>query len=193
MSTEQTSLPSPLVRFSDEEFFQFCQRHRDLRIERTSTGDLIVVPPTGGRTGRRNFLLVAQLAAWCDTDGTGVAFDSSTGFRLPLGGERSPDASWVRRDRWDALTDEEREQFPPLAPDFVVELRSKSDNLESLKEKMDEYMRNGVRLGWLIDPYGRTVWVYRPDNPVETLDTPVRLSGDPELPGFDLTLDALWA
>jgi Uma2 family endonuclease len=201
MRDEIESLTSPLVlhlgeglvRLSDDEFYRFCQLHRDLRFERTRDGDLIVMPPTGGKTGRRNTSLTAQLATWSELDGSGVAFDSSTGFRLPLGGDRSPDASWVRRGRWEALTSEEREQFPPLAPDFVVELRSKSDSVDDLKVKMREYVRNGVRLGWLIDPYSRTVWVYRPKRRVERLDAPSTLSGDPELLGFELRLDQIWA
>ena len=181
-----------LVRLSDDEFFRFCQLHRDLRFERTRNGDLIIMPPTGGETGRRNTSLTVQLANWSDTDGTGVTFDSSTGFRLPLGGDRSPDASWIRRERWDALTAEQRKRFPPLAPDFVIELRSESDTLDDLKAKMSEYIENGVRLGWLLDPSTRIAWVYTGDGKITQVDAPESLSGDPVLPGFVLRLEPIW-
>lgn len=185
-------LGQALLRLSDDEFYRFCQLHRDLRFERTRNGDLIVMPPTGGETGRRNTSLTAQLANWSDTDGRGVTFDSSTGFRLPLGGERSPDVSWVRQERWDALTPEQRKQFPPLAPDFVIELRSESDSLDELKAKMAEYIENGVRLGWLLDPSTRTAWIYTGDGEVRTLEAPETLSGEPVLPGFTLRLAKVW-
>ena len=201
MSMDQaTALTPPIVlhlgpvltRLSDSEFFELCQLNREWRIERTAIGDLIIRPPTGGNTGRRNLSLSAQLSTWSEADGTGVGFDSSTGFRLPNGAERSPDASWVRNERWDALEESEREQFPPLAPDFVAELRSRTDSLDSLQEKMTEYVDHGVRLGWLIDPYSYTVWVYRPGAPVEKLDSPTTVSADPELPGFVLRLEPIW-
>jgi Uma2 family endonuclease len=200
MSIEQASITAPVIlhmgpaltRLTEDEFFELCQRNRDLRIERTRDGDLIIMPPTGGTTGRRNLAVLTQLGTWCEEDGTGIAFDSSTGFRLPKGGERSPDASWVRAERWDALSENERENFPPLAPDFVVELRSRTDRLEDLHEKMIEYLDNGVRLGWLIDPPSRAVWVYRPGVGVEKLDNPSVVSGDPELPGFELRLEPIW-
>jgi Uma2 family endonuclease len=200
MQSESMVLASPLVlhfgdaiaRLTDEEFFQFCQLHRDLRLERTRNGDLIVRPPTGGETGRRNISLSAQLENWSDADGTGIAFDSSTGFRLPLGGDRSPDAAWVLQERWDRLSAEQRASFPPLAPDFVVELRSKSDSLDDLKAKMVEYIDNGVRLGWLLDPSTRTTWVYGDDGAVVKIEEAETLSGDPVLPGFVLRLKKIW-
>jgi Uma2 family endonuclease len=200
MRNQEATLSSPLVlhlgqallRLSDEEFYRFCQLHRDLRFERTRNGDLIVMPPTGGETGRRNTSLTAQLANWSEVDGTGIAFDSSTGFRLPLGGERSPDVSWVRLERWEALTPEQRDQFPPLAPDFVVELRSKTDSLDELRAKMAEYIDNGVRLGWLLDPSTQTAWIYTGDGGVTKVDAPETLSGDPVLPGFTLQLVKIW-
>jgi Uma2 family endonuclease len=158
MTTDYNAVKEPIVlhmgpllsRLTDDEFFDFCQLNRELRIERTSDGDLIILPPTGGKTGRRNVSLATQLENWSVADGTGVTFDSSTGFRLDNGAKRSPDASWVLKSRWDALTDDEQDEFPPLAPDFVVELRSRSDSVEDLKVKMAEYIANGVRLAWLL-------------------------------------------
>jgi Uma2 family endonuclease len=177
---------------SDDEFFAFCQRNGDWRLERSASGDLIIMPPTGGHSGRRNFSLIVQFGQWSKADGTGIGFDSSTGFHLPNGADRSPDVSWVRRERWDALTEKERDEFPPIAPDFVVELRSKSDSIEDLDAKMREYVENGVGLGWLLDPSTRTVYVYRPNRERETLHDPGRMSGAPELPGFVLDLADVW-
>jgi Uma2 family endonuclease len=200
MSMDTAGIAEPIVlhmgptlsRLSDDEFYEFCQLNRDLRIERTSDGDLIIMPPTGGKTGRRNVSVTTQLEVWSESNGLGVVFDSSTGFRLPNGAKRSPDSSWVLMSRWDGLSETEQERFPPLAPDFVVELRSKADVLDELKTKMDEYIENGVRLGWLIDPSTRKVWIYRPDVPTQELDSPDTLTGDPVLPGFVLKLDAIW-
>jgi Uma2 family endonuclease len=201
MSFETTTSPSPpivlhmgsvLTRLSDSEFYEFCQLNRDWRIERTENGDLVIMPPTGGNTGRRNLSLTTQLGIWCEQDGTGIGFDSSTGFQLPNGAKRSQDASWVRRDRWDALSAQEQEEFPPLTPDFVVELRSKTDSVDDLEAKMREYVANGARLGWLIDPYLRRVMVYRPDQEPTAVEDMRALSGDPELPGFVLDLVRIW-
>jgi Uma2 family endonuclease len=192
--------PEPLIlrfgdilqKLTDHEFYEFCQLNRDLRIERTSDGDLVVMPPTGGNTGRINSALTGLLWPWVEADGTGVGFDSSTGFTLPNGAERSPDAAWVKRSRWEALTQEEREEFPPLCPDFVVELRSRTDSLRTLQAKMQEYVANGALLGWLIDPLQKKVYVYRPASEVVCLDDPKTISGDPVLPGFVLDLQRLW-
>lgn len=181
-----------LQRMSDDEFFQFCMLHPDLRIERTSEGDLIIMPPTGGETGHRNFELTALFANWVHRDGTGVGFDSSTVFKLPNGANRSPDVSWVRRDRWEALSHDQRKKFPPLCPDFVLELRSESDRLVTLQNKMQEYIDNGAQLGWLVDPAQRKVWIYRPNAVVECLENPTSVSGDPVLPGFVLPLESIW-
>lgn len=181
-----------LARMSDEEFFAFCQRNRDWRIERSASGDLIIMPPTGGHSGRRNFSLIVQFGQWSKADGTGIGFDSSTGFHLPNGADRSPDVSWVRRDRWDALTDAQRDEFPPIAPDFVMELRSKTDSIEDLHTKMQEYLDNGVSLGWLLDPSTRTVYIYRPNAELKVLKDPAQVSGDPELRGFVLDLADVW-
>src|SRR5436309_7762845 len=183
--------PSKL-RMNDEEFFEFCQLNPALRIERTSEGDIIVMAPTGGKTGRQNAKLIVALGNWAVRDGTGQVFDSSTEFILPNRAGRSPDASWIRNERWNSLTAKEQEQFPPLCPDLVVELRSRTDSLADLKSKMDEYINNGAQLGWLIDPLERKVNVYRPGAIPEVLDDPKEVSGEPLLPGFVLDVQALW-
>ncbi|MGB9181803.1 MAG: Uma2 family endonuclease [Pyrinomonadaceae bacterium] len=182
-----------LKKLTDEEFFEFCQLNKDLRIELTSAGDLIVMPPTGGKTGSRNFHLIVKFGVWAEKDGTGLGFDSSTVFSLPNGAKRSPDLAWVRKERWDALTDVEREKFPPLCPDFVIELRSHTDSLAVLKSKMEEYIENGAQLGWLIDPVKKKVYVYRPQASVEILDNPQSVSGEPLLNGFALELEKIWS
>jgi Uma2 family endonuclease len=181
----------PAAPLDDDELLELCAMNRDLRIERTKEGELIIMSPTGGETGRRNFALIGQLAAWVARDGGGIGFDSSTGFILPNGAERVPDAAWVRRERWDALTPEQRRKFVPLCPDFVVELRSSSDDLAELQAKMEEYLSCGARLGWLIDADARRVLVYRPGRAVEALDDAATVAGDPELPGLVLNLAAL--
>ena len=181
-----------MKRMSEDEFFEFCQHNPDLRLERTAEGDLIIMPPTGGETGRSNFDLITLFGIWVHNDGTGAGFDSSTVFRLPNGADRSPDVAWVRRDRWETLTPEEREKFPPLCPDFVIELRSYTDRLAPLKEKMEEYISNGAQLGWLIDPLEKKVWVYRPNIEAECLDHPDSVSGDPVLRSFVLPMERIW-
>jgi Uma2 family endonuclease len=182
----------PVVNMTDAQFFDFCQLNRELRIERTATGDLIIMPPTGSATGGRNFKLTQQLANWTDQDGTGIGFDSSTGFTLPNGAKRSPDAAWIKLDRWNQLTEEEQERFAPISPDFVVELRSPSDSLTDLQVKMQEYIENGVQLGWLIDRPQRQVFIYRANASVEQLDNPDNLNGELVLPGFVLDLSKIW-
>jgi Uma2 family endonuclease len=179
-------------KMSDHEFFEFCQVNRDWRIERTSEGDLVIMPPTGGTTGKTNQSLAMLLGIWAKADGTGIPFDSSTGFRLPNCAKRSPDAAWVRRERWESLTRQEQDEFPPLCPDFVVELRSPTDNLRSLHAKMREYIANGATLGWLIDPIERKVHIYQPAADVRCLDNPSTVSGEPLLRGFALDLRELW-
>lgn len=181
----------PRRRFSDEEFAAFCAENRDLRVEMNSEGEMIIMLPVVSRGGKRNFYLTGRFAAWAETDGTGVGFDSSTGFTLPNGAKRSPDVSWVRRERWDALTAEQQDEFAPLCPDFAVELRSKFDRLKTLQKKMAEYIACGAQLGWLIDPLEQKVHVYRPDAPVEVLDRPAEISGEPLLRGFTLKLDGI--
>jgi Uma2 family endonuclease len=184
---------SPVLEMTDEQFYQFCQLNRDLRIERTATGDLIIMPPTGGETGNRNFILNTLLGAWALADGTGKGFDSSTGFTLPNGAKRSPDAAWVTLERWRQLTDAQRKELPPLCPDFVVELRSQTDSLVPLQEKMQEYIENGARLGWLIDADNRRVYIYRPQQEIEVLENPSTVSGEPVLHGFTLNVQQLWS
>ena len=182
----------PVVRLSDDEFFEFCQLNRDLRIERNAGGGITIMPPAGGETSDRNSEINMQLRLWAKRDGTGVTFDSSGGFVLPNEAMLSPDAAWVSRDRFEALTAEQRTKFPPLCPDFVIELRSPTDSLPVLRSKMQEYIDNGARLGWLIDPREGQVHVYRPGSPVEFLQQPQNVSADPVLPGFTLDMADIW-
>ena len=179
-------------KMTEEDFFQLCGANPELRIERSSKGDLIVMSPAGAKTGNRNLKIGARLDVWAESDGTGLAFDSSAGFVLPNGAERAPDAAWVRRSRWDQLTEEQQEAFAPLCPDFVVELLSPSDNLKDVQAKMDEYMANGAQLGWLIDPFEKRVYVYRPVEAPACLDHPESVSGEPLLRGFTLHLRQVW-
>lgn len=182
----------PVIDMTDEQFYLFCQANPDLRIERTAEGEIIVMAPAGGATGHRNADLTAQLQIWAKRQGEGIVFDSSTGFNLPNGATRAPDAAWIRRTRLAVLAPEEKERFLPLCPDFVVELCSPSDRLQNVQEKMQEYIDNGARLGWLIEPQPRSVYVYRPQQPMLHLQDPATLSGDPILPGFVLDLATLW-
>ena len=181
----------PSLELTDEQFEKICQANRDLKLERTAKGDLVIMALTGGDTGRRNIKLSARLENWSDESNLGVAFDSSTGFRLPNGAIRSPDAAWVRLDRWQALTSEQRQKFVPLCPDFVVELASPSDEVEDIREKMQEYLANGLQLGWLIAPATQTVEIYRPNQPIEILNQPATLSGENILPEFVLNLTGI--
>lgn len=183
---------SPVIEMTDDQFFELCQLNRDLRIERTAKGELIIMPPAGSETGNRNSKLIQQLANWTDKDGTGIEFDSSSGFTLPNGATRSPDAAWIKLERWNALPPEQQIKFAPICPDFVVELRSPSDTLQSLKDKLQEYIDNGVALGWLIDRQNRQVYIYRPQQAVVCLDNPSTLSGESLLPGFVLDLSKIW-
>ncbi len=183
---------SGLANMSRDEFFEFCQLNRDLRIERTAEGDLVIMTPAGAESGRRNFEISLQLGIWSKQDGGGIGFDSSTGFWLPNGAERSPDASWIQRQRWESLSENDREKFPRLVPDFVIELRPKSDRLNRVRAKLKEFIDQGVRLGWLIDPIERRVEIYRPGQEPIVLDNPVSVAGDPELPGFTLDLRPIW-
>ncbi|MEH2449937.1 Uma2 family endonuclease [Nostoc sp.] len=183
----------PSMQMTDEQFFDFCQVNRDLRIERNQFGEISIMPPTGGKTGNRNFSIAGQLYVWAEKDGTGVFFDSSTGFKLSTGADRSPDVSWMKLERWNSLSAEQQEKFVPLCPDFVVELRSLSDNLKPLKEKMQEYIREpGVQLGLLIDRKHRRVYIYRPGVPEECLENPATVSGELVLPGFVLNMSKVW-
>ncbi|HSF76506.1 Uma2 family endonuclease [Microcoleus sp. MON2_D6] len=182
----------PKLQMTDDEFFEFCQINSELRIERNKSGELLIMPPTGGTTGNRSGSVFGELYIWARQDGTGMCFDSSTGFKLSMG-DRSPDASWIKLERWNTLSPEQQDKFPPICPDFVVELRSASDNLKPLQEKMQEYMREpGVQLGWLIDRKNRRVYIYRPGLPEECLENPATVSGDPVLPGFVLNMSKIW-
>lgn len=181
-----------IIQLTDEQFFALCQINENLRFERTATGELIIMPPTGGETGNRNGKITQQLFNWADLDKSGVAFDSSTGFKLPNGADRSPDASWVNLERWNTLTLKQKEKFPPLTPDFVIELLSPSDSLKLGQEKMQEYLDNGIRLGWLINRKSQQVEIYRPRQAVEVLTSPTTLLGEDVLSGFVLNLDSIW-
>ncbi|MBO0800914.1 MAG: Uma2 family endonuclease [Blastocatellia bacterium] len=199
-TTDLLTVPQPVTldfnpvlrKINDDDFFEFCLANRDLRIERTKEGELIVMPPTGGETGGSNFELTGVFRNWVKSDGTGKGFDSSTAFMLPNGAIRSPDLSWVKFERWNDLTSEDRKKFPPICPDFVIELRSPTDSIIVLKEKMEEYIENGAQLGWLIDPLAKKVYIYRPQLQVEVLENPTRVSGDPLLKGFALEMKEIW-
>ncbi|NJN12050.1 MAG: Uma2 family endonuclease [Richelia sp. RM2_1_2] len=191
-------LSSPLLlqfpsSMTDEQFFELCQINRDLRIERNKNGEISIMSPTGSETGNRNVNIAGQLWVWSEEDVTGICFDSSTGFKLSTGAERSPDVSWIKLERWNSLSQEQQQKFAPICPDFVIELRSASDNLKPLQEKMQEYMQEpGIQLGWLIDRKNHKVYVYHPQMPVECLDNPHTLSGEDVLPGFILNMSKVW-
>ena len=182
----------PAIEMTDDEFFALCQLNRDLRFERTSQGDIIIMPPTGAATGNRNAEITAQLRNWAKQDGTGAVFDSSTGFKLPNGADRSPDAAWILRSRLATLTVEQKNKFAPICPDFVIELLSPTDILAATQEKMTEYIENGAQLGWLIDPEMRQTHVYRPRQSVVILENVAEIAADPELSGFILDLREIW-
>jgi Uma2 family endonuclease len=187
------NLPSTLkLTISHEQFVQLAWVNQNLQLERTATGELIVMPPTGSDTGNKNADILGQLWLWNRQTQLGQIFDSSSGFHLPNGADRSPDVSWIGQDRWDTLTPEEKSGFAPLCPDFVLELRSKHDSLESLQQKMQEYQENGAKLGWLIDRSRKKVEIYRPKKSVEVQNSPNSLSGKDILPGFTLDLSEIW-
>ncbi len=182
----------PPADMTDDQFFEFCRINPDLRIERAADGKVIIMSPAGGRTGARNLEIAMQLGQWAKRDGRGVAFDSSTGFRLPNGATRAPDAAWVLRARLEVLDDKAKDRFLPLCPDFVIELRSPSDDPGAIREKMEEYQANGAQLGWLIDPMDRRVYVYAGDAERREIAAPTGLSAESVLPGFVLDLTAVW-
>jgi Uma2 family endonuclease len=195
-------IPTPLAplelslsagaRLSDEAFTEVSRANPDLRLERTSEGAIVVIPPAGGETSRRNLLLAVAVARWAESDGTGVVFDSSGGFRLPNGAIRSPDVAWVQRAHLAAVPQSEKALLLPLCPDFAVELCSPTDRLDDVERKMDEYIANGARLGWLIEPATRSVFVYRPGRSPEVLHSPKTLSGNPDLSGLTVSLTEIW-
>ncbi|PZO44656.1 MAG: hypothetical protein DCF17_03760 [Shackletoniella antarctica] len=178
----------PVGTLTDEAFYQLCRANPDVKFERSAQGELVIMSPTGGESGRRNADITIDLGLWNRQTQLGYTFDSSTCFKLPNGAERSPDAAWVERSRWESLSPEQREKFPPIAPDFVIELRSASDSLPPLQAKMQEYQANGVRLGWLINPQDQQVEIYRQSSPGQVLRAPQQLSGESVLPGFTLNL-----
>jgi Uma2 family endonuclease len=180
------------IRLTEDQFMLLCQENPDLQFELTARQELVIMPPTGFETGRRNSRLTRYLDLWSEADSTGISCDSSTLFALPNGAKRSPDAAWIRRALVEQLSQEQREGVLPLCPEFVVELRSSTDRLADLQEKMHEYITNGARLGWLIDPFDKRVYVYRSDQSPEILDDPAELRGDPVLPGFVLPVRELW-
>ena len=195
MKSPTVSLNFPLdltIKLTEDNFFTLCQNNSDLQFELTASGDLIIMPPTGGETSKSNMELSYQVQSWTRQNKLGIAFDSSGVFKLPNGANRSPDVSWIKRERWEALTPEEREKFPPICPDFVIELLSPSDDLKKTQEKLVEYINNGALLGWLIDRKNRRVEIYRPKREVEILENPVSLSGEDVLPGFVLDLTQIF-
>jgi len=178
------------VGLSDRQFELLCQANLDWQLERTAKGELVIMSPVGGISGNREADLIGRLWSWNSQSQLGRVFSSSTIFRLPNGGDRSPDAAWVSLARWQALRPEEQEKFPPICPDFVIELRSGTDAIGPLQDKMQEYLNNGLPLGWSIDPQGQQVQIYRPSREVEVLSLPATLSGEAVLPGFELDLPA---
>ncbi len=190
-----TVMTIDLRRFvtTDEKFWELCVANPELRLERTAEEEVIVMPPAASETGLRGAEITSQLWQWNRRVGLGKVFDSSAGFILPNGAIRSPDSAWIRQARWDGLTRQEQARFAPICPDFVVELRSRSDELADVRNKMQEYMENGARLGWLIDPQEQRVYIYRPGHALEVLDDPEIVSGDPVLPGFQLELGGIFS
>ena len=183
---------NPIIKLTDDQFFQLCQENENIRLERTAKGELIIMSPAGGETGSSNAGLTAQIWIWNQQKKLGKVFDSSTGFKLPNNANRAPDTSWVKLERWDALTPEQKKKFPPICPDFVVELMSPSDSLKETQDKMKEYRDNGAVLGWLINRKSRQVEIYRPNQEVEILQSPTTVSSEDILPGFVLSLESIW-
>lgn len=180
------------MHWVNDQFFEFCQANKELRIERTAQGNCEIMAPTGGETSWRNSRLTTLLSIWAENEGSGVVFDSSGGFILPNNAIRSPDVSWVKKTRLATLTPEQKQRFLPLCPDFVIELRSPSDSLKTLQEKMQEYINNGTSLGWLIDTEAKHVYVFRPDQTISDLDKPELLSANDMLKGFGLDMKKVW-
>jgi Uma2 family endonuclease len=181
------------LKFTDDEFVEIVAANKDLRLELSAKGELSIMSPTGGETGNRNFEMCLDLGYWNRQNGLGKAFDSSTGFKLPNGATRSPDVSWIKIERWNALTPEQRKRFLPLCPDFVIELVSESDDLADTQAKMREYIANGLRLGWLINPKSQQVEIYRQNQEIEVLESPTSLSGEDVLLGFILDLQPIFS
>lgn len=180
---------NPITRLTTEEFYEICQVNQDIQLERSRNGELIIMSPVGGESGKKEANLIFDVSLWNHQTGLGVVFSSSTVFSLPNGGDRSPDVAWVALERWQALSQEEKQKFPPLCPDFVIELRSKGDRLKPLQTKMLEYLDCGLRLGWLINPQQQEVEIYKPQQTVQKLTIPALLSGEDILPGFSLKIE----
>jgi Uma2 family endonuclease len=183
---------NPVIQLTDDQFYQLCRANPDVKFERNAKGALIIMPPTGGETGNLNIEIATEFVLWNRQTQLGKVFDSSTCFKLPNGADRSPDVSWIKQDRWDTLTPEQKAKFPPIAPDFVLELMSPTDSLMTTQNKMQEYMENGVKLGWLINPNTHSAEIYRQGQSVEILQSPIKLLGEDILPGFALNLQLLW-
>jgi Uma2 family endonuclease len=181
-----------IIQLTDNQFYQLCRENPEIKFERNAAGELLIMSPTGGETGNINSEISADFVIWNRQTQLGICFDSSTCFKLPNGANRSPDVAWIRKERWDALTPEQKEKFPPIAPDFVLELMSPSDTLRETQEKMQEYIDNGVQLGWLINPKMRQVEIYRLGQPIEILTSPQELLGENVLPEFILNLSIIW-
>jgi len=182
----------PVIHITDEQFYELCQANPDVKFERSAAAELIIMAPTGGETGSYNSEINADFVIWNRKTQLGKVFDSSTCFKLPKGGERSPDVAWVTLERWNTLTREQQRKFPPIAPDFVLELLSPTDSLEKTQAKMQEYMNSGVRLGWLVDRDNHYVEIYRINQSVEVLRNPEQLSGEDVLPEFVLNMNIVW-
>ena len=183
---------NPIIQLTDNQFYQLCRENPEVKFERNRKGEILIMSPTGGGTGKRNFEIGIEFGMWNRQTKLGVCFDSSTCFKLPNGANRSPDVAWIQNDRWNSLTAEEQEKFPPIAPDFVLKLMSPSDSLPETQAKMQEYINNGVKLGWLINRKMRQVEIYRLGKPIEILDFPQQLSGEDILTGFILDMQIIW-
>jgi len=190
LTDDPWGIPLMGVRLSDP-FEEIVAKNPELKIEQNANGEIVFMSPTGGESGYRNLRIASQLDQWSERFG-GRSFDSSTLFRLPNGAKRSPDASWISMERWNTLTKEDRKKFPPLCPDFLIELRSETDRLDELQAKMSEYLSVGLRLGWLIDPLQKRVHIYRPEKQPEVLLMPNSVSCNEILPGFVLDLKTVW-
>lgn len=192
MMTTYTINLETITTLTDDQFTKLCQANPDLKFERTSQGNLVIMSPTGSETGNKNAELIIEFGIWNRRQKQGFVFDSSTAFKLSNGAIRSPDVSWIKKERWDALSIKERQTFSPIVPDFVLELRSKTDSLSEIQKKLEEYLENGVRLGWLIDPIQQQVEIYRQGREKEVLNQPENISGEEVLVGFSLELEKIW-
>lgn len=192
LPTQSFALDFHSARLTEEQFEELCRNNRDLKFEMSARGELIIVPPTSPESGWRNTDLTTEANLWSRKDKTGIVFDSSTMFTLPNGAKRSPDVSWMTKEKWESLSPSERQKFSRVVPDFVIELLSPTDNLPDAQAKMEEYVENGVRLGWLIDPVEQKVHIYRAGGEIEILDNPETVSGEDVLRGFELNVRQIW-